>query len=81
MYNAGQQNQVGQLNTQTKNAAQQRNLNLAQQQYENELRKRGLVTGAQQNLADAYRNEAAINRQVVGGLIGAGAKYFGGKGE
>jgi hypothetical protein len=37
------------------------------------------VSNAQQGLADTYRGEAAGNRQMIGGLIGAGAKYYGGK--
>lgn len=78
MYNVGQKQDVAQMNVGTRNQAQQRNLDLAQQQYENELRKRGLVNQAQQGMADTYRGEAAANRQVIGGLIGAGAKYFGG---
>ena len=79
MYNVGQKQDVASQNVAARNAAQQRNLGLTQQQYENELRKRGIMSGAQQNLADSYRNEANQNRQFIGGLIGAGAKYFGGK--
>lgn len=77
-YNVGQANQAGQINTESRNAANLRNLNLSQQQYENELKKRGLVTGAQQDLAANYQNQAAQNRQFIGGLIGAGAKAYGG---
>lgn len=79
MYNVGQKQDVAQMNVGARNQAQQRNLSLPQQQYENELRKRGLVNQAQQGMADAYRAEAAANRQLIGGAIGAGAKFFGGK--
>lgn len=78
-YNVGQQNSIAGQNTQALNQAKLRNLDLAQQQYENELKKRGLVTGAQQGLANSYQQEAAGNRQIIGGLLGAGAKYYGGK--
>lgn len=79
MYNVGQKQDVAGQNVATRNQAQQRNLNLEQQKYENELKKRGIVAGAQQGMADTLRGEAAANRQLVGGLVGAGAKYFGGK--
>lgn len=79
-FNAQTANQAAQSNVDTRNAANLRNLNLTQQQYENELRKKGLVTGAQQDLAANYQNQAAQNRQFIGGLVGAGAKAFtGGK--
>ncbi len=79
-YNATEKRNVANQNTQGSNAAQQYNLNLAQQQYDNEMKKRGLLTNAQSNLANQYQQEAAGNRQIVGGLIGAGAQAFGTKG-
>jgi hypothetical protein len=78
MWNAQQQQAAQNQNTDLRNQANLRNLNLTQQQYENELKKRGLVSGAQQGLADTYAGQAASNRQMVGGLIGAGAKAFAG---
>ena len=78
MYNVGTQQDVAGMNTGARNEAQQRNLNLAQQQYENELRKRGLVSGAQQSVADMYQRRGDAQRQFIGGLIGAGAKAYGG---
>lgn len=79
-YNASNQQNVANQNTQGSNAAKQYNLNLTQQQYDNEMKKRGLLTNAQSNLANQYQQEAAGNRQIVGGLIGAGAQAFGSKG-
>lgn len=78
MWNNQQRQGIQNQNVDLKNQANLRNLGLSQQQYENELRKRGLVSGAQQNLAGTYANEAASNRAVVGGLLGAGAKAFAG---
>lgn len=79
-YNATGAQNVANQNTQGSNAAKQYNLNLSQQQYDNEMKKRGLVTGAQTNLANNYQQESAGNRQVIGGLLGAGAQAFGSKG-
>lgn len=76
-YNVGQQQNVANQNVGQKNAAQQYNLNLSQQQYDNEMKKRGLVTVAQQGLANSYQNEADRNRQFLGGLISGGAKAAG----
>lgn len=78
-FNATNANNVSSQNTELKNNAQLYNSNLEQQKYENELKKRGLVTGAQKDLADSYSREAAGNRQVIGGIIGAGAQAYGGK--
>lgn len=77
-YNASNANEIAAKNTAGANDAQQRNLSLAQQNYENELKKRGLISNAAGNLAGSYQQEAAGNRQVIGGLIGAGAKAYGG---
>jgi len=72
-FNATGAQNVANQNTQGNNQAKQYNLGLAQQNYDNEMKKRGLVTGAQSNLANSYQNEANSNRQFLGGLIGAGA--------
>ena len=79
--NAAMQNQVAGQNADLRNQAQLRNLGLTQQQFDNEMKKRGLVAGAQQGLADSYTNQAAGNRQLVGGLIQSGAQAFGGGGK
>lgn len=77
--NAQNQQSIANQNTGLRNDAQLKNNSLSQQEYENELRKRGLITGAQQNLAQSYANEAAGNRQFVGGIISSGAQYAAGK--
>ena len=63
--------------TQTQNQAQQYNLGLPQQQYDNELKKRGMVQGAQSGLANSYQNESNANRQLIGTGIGAAATAYG----
>ncbi len=77
--NVANQNSVANQNTTTSNQAQQYNLNLAQQQYDNQMKKLGLVNNASSNLANSYAQESQSNRQFVGGLIGAGAQYYGGR--
>lgn len=79
MFNAQNKQNVADKNVVVRNDAQTRNNNLSQQAYDNELKKRGLISGATGNLADSYQQEAAGNRQVIGGVLGAGAQYFGGK--
>lgn len=76
--NVANQNNVAGQNTNARNQAQQYNLNLAQQQYDNQLKKLGMVNNASQNLANSYMNESQGNRQFIGGLIGAGAQAYGG---
>jgi len=76
-YNVGNQQGIADKNVGQKNNAQQYNLNLAQQQYDNEMKKRGLITGAQKDLANSYSNEADRNRQFLGGIISGGAKAAG----
>lgn len=76
-YNVGNQQGIADKNVGQKNNAQQYNLNLAQQQYDNEMKKRGLVTGAQKGLADSYQGEADRNRQFLGGIISGGSKAAG----
>lgn len=78
-FNANNANDVAAKNTAGSNQAQQQNLSLAQQNYENELKKRGLVSGAAGNLANSYQQEAAGNRQVIGGVMGAAGQYYGAK--
>jgi len=77
--NVANQNQVAGQNTQGRNQAQQYNLNLSQQQYDNQMKKLGLVNQASKGLSDSYSQESVGTRQLVGGLIGAGAQYMGGK--
>lgn len=60
------------------NKAKMYNLGLSQQQYENELKKRGMVSGAQQQAAQTAGQKAASERQFIGGLISGAAQAFGG---
>lgn len=76
--NAANTQKTSDQNVGVKNQATQYNQNLTQQQYDNELKKRGLVNSASKDLANSYSNEADRNRQVVGGLIGAGSKAYSG---
>jgi len=71
-YNATNAQKVSDQNVGIGNQAQQYNLNLAQQQYDNEMKKRGIVAGAQQGLANSYQNESARNAGFMGNAIGAG---------
>lgn len=77
-FNAVNANETAARNTSGANQAQQQNLSLAQQQYENELKKRGLISGAAGNLAGSYQQEAAGNRAIIGGAISAGSMYASG---
>lgn len=79
MYNADNAQTVANSNTGVRNDAQIRNNNLSQQEYENELKKRGLIRDTAGDLAGSYQNEAAGNRQVIGGLIQAGGAAYGRK--
>ena len=76
-YNANNAQDVSNKNVGLNNQAQQYNQNLSQQQFDNEMKKRGLITGAQQGLANSYMNESQGNKQFMGGLIATGAKAFG----
>lgn len=67
------------------NQQQQHNKGLIQQNYENELKKRGGRAGIAQGNAQAAgndsQNRANANNQLIGGLIGAGASIYGAKGK
>lgn len=68
-------NRFNQMNTMARNEAQLRNLGLSQQAFQNRLAKQGLVSGAQQNLADYFGAQGAANQQTRGALgkaLGAG---------
>jgi hypothetical protein len=77
-FNATNANNIAAQNTGVRNDAQLKNNSLEQQKYENELKKRGLINGATSSVADSYSREAAGNRQIIGGIVGAGAQYYGG---
>ena len=76
-YNVGNQQGIADKNVGQKNNAQQYNLNLAQQQYDNEMKKRGLVAGAQKGLADSYQGESDRNIGFFGNLVSGGMKAAG----
>lgn len=73
--NAQNQQNIANMNVGTKNTAQQYNLGLNQQNYENELRKRGLVNSGYQNMANNSYQQARDQDVFIGGLASAGAKY------
>lgn len=79
-WNAQNQQSAANQNTQARNQAQQYNLNLDQQQYDNELKKRGIINGAGNSLSNSYLQESKDNKQLVGGMISAGAKAYAGGG-
>lgn len=79
MYNAENTQNTANSNTDLRNKAQQYNLSLPQQQFENQYKKAGGVANQYNNIAaqkDADRDREA---QLIGGLISAGAKAYGGK--
>lgn len=76
LYNTQQQNLNAANNTELRNQAKQYNLGLTQQQYENELRKKGLVQDAWHGLGQAEANKEQGNRQFVGDLFSVGAKAW-----
>lgn len=61
--------------TATSNAAQQYNLGLNQQQYQNQMQKVGMGNSALQTAADNSQRAAASQDQFVGGLATAAATY------
>lgn len=74
-YNANNAQNISNQNVGVNNQAQLQNNDLSQRQFDNEMKKRGLITGAQQGLANSYNNESQGNKQFFGGLISAGAQY------
>lgn len=73
--NVANQNMVAGQNTAASNQAQQQNLSLAQQQYENELRKRGLINTASTAYATNQQSTAQAQDKFIGGLAGVAGKY------
>lgn len=76
-WNATNAQDTANANVDTRNQATQYNQSLSQQNFDNELKKRGLVQNAQSGLANSYQNEADRNRQFVGGLVQGGFQYAG----
>lgn len=76
--NAQMAQQAANLSTEAKNQAQQRNLGLSQQQYENRLRQTGAqIPVMQSGLQNQIASQQQRN-QMIGGLVQAGAQFAGG---
>ena len=84
--NVNTKNQAQQLNAQNvqnvsnknvdlNNQATQYNASLGQQDYENELRKKGMINTGYQNLAQNSYNQAKDQDAFLGGVFGSVAKY------
>lgn len=72
---------VANNNVGVKSDTQKYNLSLPQQDYENELRKRGIINQGYQGVAQNSYNEARDQDQFLGGLFSAGAKYAASRGK
>lgn len=75
-WNAQNNQSVANQNVGVKNSAQQYNLQLPQMNYENELRKRGMINTGYQNLAQNSYNQAKDQDQFLGGLFSSGAQAW-----
>jgi hypothetical protein len=78
-WNANTAQTVAGQNTGVKNEAQQYNLGLAQRNFDNQMAKATGVANQYGNMAASKDKERQEDKQLVGGLIGAGAMYYGGK--
>jgi len=74
-YNVGQAQNTANSNVGERNKANMYNANLAQQQYENELRKKGMISTGYAGAAQASQNAARNQDQFVGGLIDSAGKW------
>lgn len=76
--NLGQRQRIAEQASAIRNQEQMFNKNLAQQQFENEMRKAGGLSQASTNMAQMYAGQAqaqaAANQAVTGALIEGGAK-------
>lgn len=77
--NAANTQGIANQNTGANNQAQQYNLGLAQQQYDNQMKKAGALAGAHQNNAAQANADRQGEAALWGGLITAGATYAGGR--
>lgn len=75
-WNAQNKQGIANQNVDLNNQAQQHNNNLGQQQYENELRKKGMINNAHQWNAQNSSNQAQYQDQYVGNLIDSGATAY-----
>ena len=70
---------IANQNTQLRNQTNEYNTNgLAQQQYENELKKKGIISGGYNQLSNQYNQQSQANAALTGALISAGAKAYAG---
>jgi len=76
--NAQMAQQAANLSTEAKNQAQQYNLGLDQQQFQNRMAKATGNQGAYNNQLQAQMQSQQQRNQMIGGLIQAGAQYYGG---
>lgn len=74
-WNAQNQQNVSNQNVGASNQAQLYNLGLAQQQYDNELKKKGLVNQGYQSMANSASQQAQQQNQLVGNISSAVAQY------
>lgn len=73
--NAANQQTVANKNVDLSNTTQQFNNGLAQQQYDNELKKKGLVNNALQSNANNSYNQSKDQDAFIGGVASSVAKY------
>lgn len=77
-YNAGVSQDVSNKNVGVKNDATQYNLNLPQQQFENQIKKATGISNQYGDQAARKDKERDEDRRFIGGLVQAGAGYYGG---
>lgn len=78
-WNANTAQNTANQNVGVGNEAKQYNLGLAQQNFNNQMAKATGVANQYNNIANAKDRDRAEDKGFVGGLIGAGAQYYGGK--
>jgi hypothetical protein len=83
--NLGMKQNIADQNVATRNQQQQYNKGLLQQNFNNEIAKRGGAQSVANFNANAAgqnsQNQANANNQMIGSLIGAGASIYGAKGK
>lgn len=75
-YNVKNAQNISNQNIGIKNQAQEYNNDLSQRQYDNELKKKGLINTAYQGSANSSANASKNQDQFVGGLIDTAGKYY-----
>lgn len=74
-WNAQNKQNTANSNTALSNAAQEYNLGLAQQQFDNQMKKTGLMSDAYSSQAKNSYQQAADQNAFLGGLFNSAAKY------